>query len=218
MKGPAGVAVLGLLTVACAQRAAAPGGAVEAYAAAIERKDYAAAYGLLSAAYRSRVAFPEFKSQGERDATELAADARSLRDGAERWNNRVVMTLPADERVSLVRESGGWRMEAPPIEPYGQGSPRAALRAFVRAVENRRYDVLVRLAPQRFRSAVTLEKLRAFWEGAASDQSRAMLGELRLNLGGRIAEEGEEAFMTYGSGRQVRFVREDGLWRIESPE
>jgi hypothetical protein len=128
------------------------------------------------------------------------------------------MVLPGDERVSLVRESGGWRMETPPLEPYGQASPRAALRAFVRAVENRRYDVLVRLAPLRFRSSVTVEKLRDFWEGSTAAQNRAMLGELRLNLGGRIAEDGEEAFMMYGSGRQVHFIREDGLWRIESPE
>src|SRR5438046_1789683 len=67
-------------------------------------------------------------------------------------------------------------------------------------------------------SARTTGQLMAFWEGAAGAADRGFLRELRLNLYARIAEEGDEAFMTYGTGRQVRFVREDGLWRIESPE
>jgi hypothetical protein len=202
----------------CAQRSAAPAGAIESYAAAIQRKDYAAAYGLMSASYRQQVSLADFRKQMERDATELAADAKSLRDSAERWGGRVAVTVPGDERVQLVQEGGAWRIESPPLDPYGQATPRAALRSFVRAVENRRYDVLVRLAPARFRASVTPERLRAFWEGPTSAQNRAFLRELRLNLGARIAEEGDEAFMTYGSGRQVRFAREDGLWRIESPE
>jgi hypothetical protein len=210
--------LLGLLAAACAHRAAAPGGAIEAYAAAIERKDYGAAYGLMSASYRQQVSLGEYRKAMERDAGELTADARALRESADRWTGRATVSLPGDERVALTREGGGWRLDAPPLDPYGQTSPRAALRAFVRAVENRRYDVLLRLAPARFRASISADKLRAFWEGPAGPQNRAFLRELRLNLYARIAEEGEEAFMTYGSGRQVRFVREEGLWRIESPE
>ena len=210
--------LLGLLAAACAQRAAAPGGAIESYAAAIERKDYGAAYGMMSASYRQQVSLGEYRKAMERDAAELTADARALRESVDRWAGRATVSLPGDERVALTREGGGWRLDAPPLDPYGQTSPRAALRAFVRAVENRRYDVLLRLAPARFRASISADKLRAFWEGPAGPQNRAFLRELRLNLYARIAEEGEEAFMTYGSGRQVRFVREEGLWRIESPE
>jgi hypothetical protein len=212
------ILVLTLAATACTQRGSAPAAAIDSYAAAIARKDYGTAYGLLSSAYRQKVALADFKREQERDAAELVADARSLRGSADRWSQKVVVPLPAADPISLTREGGGWRLDGPPIEAYGQSTPRAALRAFTRAVENRRYDVLVRLAPARFRAALTAEKLRAFWEGAATAQNRAFLRELRLNLYARIAEEGEEAFMTYGSGRQVRFVREEGLWRIESPE
>jgi len=218
MTRPPGLFSLLLLVGACAQRAAAPAGAIEAYAGAIERKDYAAAYGLMSSSYRQQVSLADFRKAMERDAIELTADARSLRETADRWNGRVTVAVPGDERVSLLREGGGWRLDAPPLDPYGQATPRAALRSFVRAVENHRYDVLVRLAPARFRTTITPEKLRAFWEGAGGAPERAFLRELRLNLYARIAEEGDEAFMTYGTGRQVRFVREEGLWRIESPE
>src|SRR5688572_33453354 len=104
--------LLTLVAGACAQRAAAPGGAIEAYAAAIERKDYGAAYGLMSASYRQQVSLADFRRAMERDAGELAADARALRESAERWSGRATVTLPGDERVSLSREGGGWRLEA----------------------------------------------------------------------------------------------------------
>jgi hypothetical protein len=143
---------------------------------------------------------------------------RALQGSADRWAGRVEVALPGDERIGLVREGGGWRLEDRPLDPYGQGTPRAALRAFVRAVETRRYDVLMRLAPARFRGALSAPKLRAFWEGEQAAQNRPLLRELRLNLTAPISEEGDEAFMTYGSNRQVRFVREEGTWCIESPE
>jgi hypothetical protein len=210
--------LLGWLVAGCMVRAAAPPSAVLAYAAAVERRDYSTAYGLMSSSFRQRVPLAEFRRQLEQDAPELGADVRALRDGADRWASRVEVALPGDDRIGLVREGGGWHLEDRPLDPYGQGTPRAALRAFVRAVETKRYDVLMRLAPGRFRGALTPAKLRAFWEGEQAAQNRPLLRELRLNLAAPIAEEGDEAFMTYGSSRQVRFLREDGLWRIESPE
>jgi hypothetical protein len=199
-------------------RSASPPSTVLAYASAVERRDYAAAYGLMSQSFRQRVPLAEFRRQMEQDAAEVGADVRALQGSADRWAGRVEMALPGDERIVLLREGGGWRLEDRPLDPYGQGTPRAALRAFVRAVESRRYDVLVRLAPGRHRGGLSAAKLRAFWEGDQAAQNRPLLRELRLNLAAPISEEGDEAFMTYGSNRQVRFVREEGVWCIESPE
>ena len=207
-----------LLSLACAPRAAAPANAVLSYAAAVERRDFTTAYALMSSSYRQRVPLGEFRHSLEQDAPELAADARALRAAADRWGARVEMVLPAEARVTVVREGTSWRLEDRPVDPFGQETPRAALRAFLRAVESRRWDVLLRLAPAHVRGALTAEKLQAFWEGEQGPANRALLRELRLNLGAPIAEEGEEAFMTYGSSHQVRFVREEGSWRIESPE
>lgn len=206
-----------LALVACAHRSA-PAEALDAYAAAVERRDFGTAYGMMSSAFRDRVSLAEYRGQMERDAADVAAEATSLRQSMNRWGGRLEIPIAPDERVSLVREGGSWRLDDQPFEPYGQGTPRAALRAFVRAVETRRYDVLVRLAPARFRPALTVERLRAYWEGENASEHRNLLREIRLALGTRIAQEGDEAFMTYGNNRQVRFVREDGLWRIETPE
>jgi hypothetical protein len=216
-RGPA-TALLGLVLAACAARGASPPNAILAYAAAVERRDYAGAYGLMSSAFRQRVPLADFRRQLEQDTAELGADVRALRGSADRWAGRVEVALPGDDRVALVREGGSWRLEDRPLDPYGQNTPRAALRAFVRAVEARRYDVLMRLAPVRFRGGLSTAKLRAFWEGDQAGPNRPLLRELRLNLTSPIFEEGDEAFMTYGSNRQVRFVREEGSWCIESPE
>jgi hypothetical protein len=209
--------VLGLLA-GCLARGGSPPSTVLAYATAIERRDYAGAYQLMSSAFRQRVPLTDFRRQFEQNSAELGADVRVLRGSADRWAGRVEIALPGDDRVALVREGGAWRLEDRPLDPYGQSTPRAALRAFVRAVENRRYDVLMRLAPARFRGVLSVAKLRAFWEGDQAAQNRPLLRELRLNLNAPLSEEGDEAFMTYGSNRQVRFVREEGFWCIESPE
>lgn len=217
MTGRPFVAML-LLAGSCAQRAAAPADSLEAYAAALERKDHAAAYAMMSAGYRREVSWDEFARQAAAHAAELAEDARALRAASSRWSERVEVSPREGERVPLVREGGVWRLDRPPFEPYGQSTPRAALRAFFRAIDNQRYDVLLRLAPARYRAILTVDELKAFWQGAGGEASRANLKELRLALDSRITEEGDEAFMTYGANGQVRFVREDGLWRIENPE
>lgn len=208
------VALLGPL--ACAGRRAAPADTLRAYADAVERRDPRAAHALLSAALRRRVSPADLKQRMDADPAELAADARSLRANAERWATRVEVTLPTSERVALVWQEGAWRLDTVPLDPYGHATPAAALATFVRAVESRRYDVLLRLIPERQRAGMTTDLLRAFWEGAEAPRQRALLRELRQALETPIEEEGDEAFMTYGS-RQLHFVRESGLWRIERP-
>lgn len=212
------VVALCLMSLACAREPVAPGDILDRFAAALERRDYDGAYDLMSPAYRSRVSAAEFRKRLEATGAELAADASLMRQSARRWGDRVEVRVSEDERVTVVRDGAGWRLDDQPLDPYGQATPRAALRAFVRAVENRRYDILMRLAPARYRAVLTVPKLRAYWEGENAGENRALLRDLRLAVGVRITEEGDEAFMSYGAGRQVRFVREEGLWRVEAPE
>jgi hypothetical protein len=213
---------LGLLlvagSVACGHRPSAPGDALGLFAAAVERRDFRAAYALMSDAYRRRVPFDEFVRRLEAAGPEAVGTARALRESAAQVGRRIEIPIGEEERLPLVSEGGGWRLEESPFEPFRQDTPRAALKAFVRAATGRRYDVLLQLAPARHRSGLTIEKLRAFWEGPEAAGNRKLLAALRLALEGRIVEEGDDAFLFYGNGSQVRFVREEGLWRIESPE
>jgi hypothetical protein len=219
MCGAVRVGLLGwLLVVACAERAASPAGALGQYGAALERADWTSAYRLMSASYRKRVGPAEFRRQMQAAAADNRVAGRSLRENAAAWAARAEVLLGEGERVSLVREGGAWRLESPPLPPFGQDSPRAALRAFIHAVESARYDMLVELAPARYRADITPDKLKAYWQSQGAEKRRTMLSALRLALERRIIEEGDEAYLVYDGGRQVRFVREEGLWRIESPE
>jgi hypothetical protein len=218
MSGRVRLALVLLVAEGCAERAASPAGALGQYGSALEREDWAAAYRLMSSAYRKRVPPDAFRKQMQAARADGKLAGRALRENAAAWAARAEIALGDGERVTLVREAGTWRLESPPFEPFGQDTPRAALRAFIHAVESGRYDMLVELAPARYRGDVTAEKLRAFWQTQGADRKRALLGALRLALERRIIEEGDEAYLVYDGGRQVRFVREEGLWRIESPE
>lgn len=218
VRGAACVAYAGV-HLACASAPATPAAVVQAYGDAIARRDYPAAYRLLDAEFRRRVSLDEFRRAVADDVREVADDAARLRARADAWRDRVIVALPDGERAELRREAGGWRLTRPPLAPYAQDSPRAALRAFLRAVEARRYDVLLRLAPARYRPRLDESALRAFWEGPDGPANHAALRDLRVAASGApIVDEGDTAFMLYGANRQVRFVREDDGWKIESPE
>jgi len=127
------------------------------------------------------------------------------------------LTLSTGEPVVLVAEGGGWRVDGPAFDPWGQGTPRAALRTFIRALDERRYDVLLRLAPNRYRGDLSVDKLRQYWEEQRKDDRPALLGRLRAAAAAPIVESGDEAHLPYGPEQEVRFLREDGRWKIESP-
>jgi hypothetical protein len=130
---------------------------------------------------------------------------------------RADLTLSTGEPVVLVAEGGGWRVDGPAFDPWGQGTPRAALRTFIRALDERRYDVLLRLAPNRYRGDLSVDKLRQYWEEQRKDDRPALLGRLRAAAAAPIVESGDEAHLPYGPEQEVRFLREDGRWKIESP-
>ncbi|HEX3697276.1 MAG TPA: hypothetical protein VH374_18020 [Polyangia bacterium] len=209
-------AVICLLVAGCAHPPPGPAASVAAFAAAADRGDYKTAYALTSADYQKRVPVAAFRL--ELDAR--AVDGRSL---AQRFAPRtpglarVTLDLADGETLPLVQEGGTWRLDAPSLEPFPRRTPRAALRSFVRALEQRRYDVLVRFAPGRYRAGLTAEKLRQMWEGEHKADNQKLLAELRANLEAPIVELGDEAHMPYGD-HVVRLVREDGAWTIVDPD
>jgi hypothetical protein len=211
--------VLVALAAACAH--AAPGAAdtLAAFGAAVERKDYAAAYALTSASYRQRVPFAAFRSALDDGGADTQTQARNLRSQVGRGGLRARVELDdeAGQPVVLVEESGSWRLDGQPFEPWSQATPRAALRSFVRALERRRYDVVLRLSPTRHRAGLTAETLRSYWEGEHAEENARLLARLRAAVRAPIVESGDEAHMPYGERSEVRFVREDGVWKIEDP-
>jgi hypothetical protein len=207
------------ISSACAHRAAGPGDALAAFGGAVERHDYAAAYALTSNAFRARVPLAVFRAQLESGGGETQELAKQLRTDGARRAAHVEVTLDLDETVTLVDEDGTWRLDGAALDPWSQKTPRAALRSFIRALEQHRYDVVLRLCPTAHRVGLTVEVLRDYWEAPRkADENTQLLARLRTAVRAPIVETGDEARLPYGERAEVHFVREDGLWKIENPD
>jgi hypothetical protein len=203
--------------VACAHKQEGPAGTLQLYGVAVGRGDYRTAYGLTSAAFQQRTSYEVFAAGFAANANDSMAFGKEVAADAYKVPPRVEVQLPLGETVPLVLEDGRWRVDGPLLEPWGQRTPRAALRTFVRALEQRRYDVLSRLIPARYRSGLTADKLRQYWEERGED-TRALISKLRSAIAAPIIESGDEAHMPYGTEQEVHFVREDGSWKVEDPD
>jgi hypothetical protein len=196
---------------------ATPEGTVAAFAAAMRDGRVQDAYALMSVSYRQRVSLEEFQRFVSEHPGEVRETARALgRHGPA--EEEALVEYGEGETVRLVREDGRWRVANDIVDFYDQSSPRAALRAFVRAMERRRYDVVLRLIPEADREGMTEERMREAWEGEGREEVERLLANLRASLDNPIEEVGERATMPYGERFRMQFVREHGVWRIEDPD
>ncbi len=125
-------------------------------------------------------------------------------------------TLSDGSEVPLIYEDGRWWLAANIVDFYAQGSPRVALRSFLRAVERERYDILPRFIPEADRAGLDEASLREMFEAPERQEEMAqMFTAVRENLEAPIEQTGRRAVLSYGSGQSVRFLFEDGVWKIE---
>ena len=199
----------------CAHAQRGPAEVLSDFGAAVDRKDYAAAYALMAADYRRRIPFDDFRRQLDGGGPEVQAIGHRLKDEAARTPLQIDVEVDLGQKLALILEGGQWRVAAHPFDLYAQQTPRAALRSFVRAVELGHYDALLRLIPNRYRVTVTVEKLHDYWEGERKSANRKLLKDLRANIGAPIVETGDEARMPFGDNSEARFLREDGVWKVE---
>jgi hypothetical protein len=208
------------LQTACAgaKPADQPETTVARFADALEGERLGVAYRMMSDSYRRRVPFEEF----ERHLRDHPAEARSIvqavRDRDEETEITADVPLGAGDTLHLVRTDEGWRIHGNVVNFYDQTTPRAALRSFIRAMERRRYDVVMRFVPDADREGMTTEQMRTAWEGEGREEIERLLANLRNHLDNPIEIVGNRATMPYGERFTVQFVREDGVWKIEDPD
>jgi hypothetical protein len=218
-----------LVLVAGCRPSTGPKDTLDAYLSAVQASNIDQAYALMSGEYRKthdRAAFARALATVDKNA------AARLRKG------RVTLEATVDvgdgETLPLVFENGEWRVARDPLDFYPQATPAEALRSFIRAVENHRYDVVLKFVPARYRTTITVDKLRDRWEGERRVELAAQLALARAHLTEPFAyaPSGEEATLPLSAGplpqdrgaegpvsgakKQVRLVREDGAWKIES--
>jgi hypothetical protein len=213
-------ALLVLVLAACgASPARQPLSAVDAYAAALRAGDFGRAYELMSSRYRREHSRDDFVRMMKDSPQEVKQTAARLTSSNRRVEvaARFVYDDLRDE-LPLVLEDGGWKIASDPLEFYPQDTPSHALRSFVRAIELRRYDVVLRFVPNRWRQEMNEAKVREQFEGEKREEVVQMMRLLGANLENPIEQEGDKARMPYGERFEVKFIREDGVWKVADPD
>ncbi|MEI8257037.1 MAG: hypothetical protein WCJ30_15295 [Deltaproteobacteria bacterium] len=220
--GPATSVWLVVLAVAgCASARPGPADVIASYTAALREQRFSDAYRLLSAEARRALPYDDYEQLARGNPDELRETVRWLDQVDPTTPATARMELPSGDALLLVLENGQWRLDPSALDFYGQHTPRQALRSFARALERRRYDVLLRFVPRRLAAGMTAEALRRAWEGdEQAEQVQLMLRALRAGLDHPIEIVGDRATLQYGlNGRFVaQLVREDGAWKIEDPD
>jgi hypothetical protein len=197
--------------IGCGGAGGNPSGTLDRYAAALERKDWSAAYDMMSESYRSKVPREEFARMMADSRAEVKETSRRLR-GNRRIEQNAELRFGLGDTVRLINEDGRWRIASNPVLFYSHASPRDALRSFLRAYRLERWDVMLRFIPDSYREKMTVDTLRKQF---SDDEVASMMNMLESNLDAEIDDKGNQARMPYGDRFEVAFVREDGLWKID---
>ena len=115
----------------------------------------------------------------------------------------------------LVKGRGGWYFADDPTDVYRQDTPERAVAALVWASRRERWDVVLRLAPRRYRMGLSETQLAEAWttgEGAA--ELRRARDRVAAHLGDPIQSDAHEARLDLGDGHLVRLERESGAWVV----
>jgi hypothetical protein len=215
----AALLVLMLSLSGCGGSAGAdPDRVLHQYSQAIEGGRAADAYALLSIESKKSISFEQFQrilKENPEEAQELARSLRRPQAGPPRVTATV--TGPDGESsILLVYEQGAWHVDASAIDLYSQRTPEAAVRAFLRAYENRRFDVLLKFVPEDQREGLTAGELKKAWEGEERADMDRLTGALKASLPtAKVELFGDRATVAFGAGGSVELVRERGLWKIE---
>jgi hypothetical protein len=206
-----------LLAPACTQQKPAddPQSVLHAYARALEEGRADDAYRMLSDEARRGISLEAFRRLCKDSPDEVREIGRALERPTAPPVVTATITSPSGQELHLVLENGKWKVEAAAVELYAQDTPRHAIQGFVRALERKRYDIVMRYVPDSHKEGLDSAKLKTSWEGEEREEMEQVLAALKQALPtSTIEETGDRASMPYGAGT-IQLVREHGLWKIE---
>ena len=193
-----------------------PKQALDAYAQALRAGQTQEAYDLLSDQAKNSISFEAFQRMVQENPGEIQEIARALERPAGPPLVTATVTTPNGETLLLVYENDEWRVDGSAIDLYSQATPKAAIFAFIRAFENKRYDVLMRFVPNAKREGLDEKKLKAAWEGEQQQEMERLIQALKAAMPtARLEVLGDRATMAYGAGGTVELLREQGVWKVE---
>jgi len=209
--------VLGLVLAASAcSHGKGPSGTLDKYGRALKNHDFGAAYDLMSSSFRGKVSKDDYVRTMRDNPREVDETADRLGNG-----KHGSMEVSAEfeyglgDQMRLVQEDGRWKIASNPLAYYDQTSPKAALRSFIRAYRLERWDVMLRFVPTSYREKMDGPKMKAQFTGPSKDNMDTLMNSLEANVDEPIQEHGNEALMRYGDHSEVKFVKEDGAWKLK---
>jgi hypothetical protein len=209
-----------IMLAACgAPRPARPISAIQAYVHALQGGDYGRAYELMSERYRKEHTRDEFVKLMKESPADVRETASRLSAGKRQVNVQASYVYDdLKDELHLTQEGGSWRIDDDPLAFYPQETPRDTLRSFVRAVELKRYDVVLRFVPNEWRKDMTAQRLKEQMENDKKQEIDELLRKLHVAIDNPIEQNGEDARMEYGDHTTMKFHKEDGVWKIEEFE
>jgi len=158
---------------------------------------------------RARLDAPALLERGVRESWKAALEKpRAIEPTA------VVFVAPQFP-VDVVQTEQGWRFAEDPTDVYNRDTPRHALRALVWATRAQRWDVVLELAPKRYRMGLSQDDLRIAWsEGEYADVLTSARDALASHLSDAIVADAHEATLIIDRGHQVHLEREGDQWVI----
>lgn len=210
------ILLLLLLTSGCVTRVyLTPEHNLRVYRDALKRADGERVWPHLSTTAKARTSkqgfLARFHEQGRRLSRSDTVDRLVPRRG--HLTSRLFV---ASKVVILGRYPGGWLIEAGILNYFSQRTPREALHSFIRALTLHRADVLYAMMPNTFRTAWDLRQFAAMLE---KNRKRVtdLAAALERHKHSPITITGQRAVMPYGV-RQVRFLFENGRWKVYDPD
>jgi hypothetical protein len=193
-----------------------PSQTLDKYGRALKNHDYSEAYDLMSSSFRSKVSRDDYVRMMRDNPREVDETADRLRGKHGSMEVSAEFEYGLGDQMRLVQESGRWRIATNPLGFYDQSSPKAALRSFIRAYRLGRFDIMLRFVPNQYREKMDASKMKAqFTSSEQKEQMETLMNTLEANVDEPIIERGNDARMSYGDRFEVKFVKEDGAWKLK---
>jgi hypothetical protein len=209
------VALLLSVSACGGARAEDPHSVLRSYSRALEEGRAEDAYRMLSEEARRGISLEAFRRMVKDSPEDVREIAKALARPTSTPVVTATVTTAAGQELQLVLEKGRWKVDASAIDLYAQDTPRHAVQGFVRAVERKRYDVVLKYVPDAHREGLDAEKLKSAWEGHDKEEIDQVVAGLKQALpAATIEQTGDRATMAYSQGT-MQLVRERGLWKIE---
>lgn len=179
-------------------------------ATAVHRGDARALSERVVVGARNQVDYPALLADKQRraDWTRRLAKPDAVRPAA-------TIFVAADQPLATVWTGHAWVFVDDPTLLYDQSSPRGALRSLVRASQLQRWDVLLGLAPERYRLGLSEDDLRRAWsEGEYASALQTARERLTQHLADPIVSDTHEAILDLGDGEAAHLEREGPRWVV----